>query len=178
MHGTCALKACRASLLDHLHRQLCQSHSHLPSVAGALAGGHPARPSRADRAFVLAIRVCVRWPGRVLGLRPRVACRLIVPLANSRSHERRSPHHYFHASYVSPPYWRNANHLRCGACAAQSRKNMWGEGTRYEFLPGPHVFFALQQRLPGAEGPPEGKERRPLPASPTHSYAPWRSGLS
>ena len=61
---------------------------------------------------------------------------------------------------------------------AKSRKNMWGEGTRYEFLPGPHVFFALQQRLPGAEGPPEGKERRPLPASPTHSYAPWRSGLS
>ena len=39
---------------------------------------------------------------------------------------------------------------------AQSRKNMWGEGTRYEFLPGPHVSpRAIQEPQlgpPGLEG--------------------------
>ena len=41
---------------------------------------------------------------------------------------------------------------------------MWGEGTRHEFLPGPHVSPLRagppqeppeEERLPGAEGPPE-----------------------
>ena len=42
---------------------------------------------------------------------------------------------------------------------------MWGEGTRNEFLPGPHVSPLRagppqeKKRLPGAEGPPEGKNK-------------------
>ena len=41
---------------------------------------------------------------------------------------------------------------------------MWGEGTRYEFLRGPHVSPLRagppqeKKRLPGAEGPPEGRK--------------------
>ena len=50
-----------------------------------------------------------------------------------------------------PPLLRNA-----------TSGDMWGEGTRYEFLPGPHVSPLRagppqeKKRLPGAEGPPEG----------------------
>ena len=53
---------------------------------------------------------------------------------------------------------------------------MWGEGTRYEFLPGPHVSPLRagppqkKKRLPGAEGPPEGKYD-------LRRSSPWLQGL-